>query len=132
RLLGFIPWRRPSSAAGYAQAQNPAWKEYLELTGRSGWFTRRSNMGDALDFIGWYNYTTHQRLGIPRDDAYSLYIAYHQGRTGDKTGAWRSKPHVNQTARQVAASAERYARQLPACENRFRCAAWWKFWPFCR
>src|SRR5699024_4786106 len=54
RLLGFIPWRRPSSAAGYAQAQDPAWQEYLEMTGRSAWFTSRTNMGDALDFIGWY------------------------------------------------------------------------------
>ena len=132
KLLGFIPWRRPSSAAGYAQAQDPAWGEYLEMTGRSAWFTSRADMADALDFIGWYNYTSHQRLGIARDDAYRLYLAYHEGRTGYERGSWRDKPKVRQTARQVADRAERYARQLPACEEEFRCAAWWKIWPFCR
>ncbi|NBB93485.1 MAG: hypothetical protein GVY32_10000 [Gammaproteobacteria bacterium] len=131
-LLGFIPWRRPSSAVGYAQAQDPAWKEYLDMTGRSAWLTSRADMSDALDFIGWYNYTSHQRLDIDRDDAYRLYLAYHEGRTGYRRGTWRDKPKVQQTAREVADRAERYARQLPACEDEFRCAAWWKFWPFCR
>jgi hypothetical protein len=132
KLLGFIPWRRPSSALGYAQAQDPAWDEYLELTGQSSWFTSRTDMADALDFIGWYNYTSHQRLGIRRDDAYNLYLAYHEGRGGYERGSWQSKPKVQQTAREVADKAAAYERQLPACEDRFRCAAWYKFWPFCR
>lgn len=132
KLLGFIPWRRPSSAAGYAQAQDPAWQEFLEMTGQSAWFTSRADMADALDFIGWYNYTSHRHLGIPRNDAYNLYLAYHEGRTGYARGSWRAKPKVQQTAREVAQRAERYARQLPACEEDFRCAAWWKVWPFCR
>lgn len=132
RLLGFIPWRRPSSASGYAQAQDPAWQDYLEMTGRSTWFTSRADMADALDFIGWYNYTSHRRLGIRRNDAYNLYLAYHEGRTGYERGSWRDKPKVQQTAREVTQRAERYAKQLPACEDRFRCAAWWKVWPFCR
>lgn len=132
KLLGFIPWRRPSSAMGYAQAQDPAWQDYLELTGRSDLFASRTDMDDALDFIGWYNYTTHKRLGIRRNDAYNLYLAYHEGHGGYERGSWRDKPKVRQTARQVAETAERYARQLPACEDRLRCAAWWKLWPFCR
>ncbi|QKK02792.1 MAG: lysozyme-like domain containing protein [Pseudomonadota bacterium] len=132
RLLGFIPWRRPSSAEGYAQAQDPAWQDYLEMTGRSAWFASRSDMSDALDFIGWYNYTSHQRLGIRRNDAFNLYLAYHEGHGGYERGSWKNKPKVQQTAREVAERAERYARQLPACEDRFRCAAWWKLWPFCR
>jgi len=132
RLLGFIPWRRPSSAEGYAQAQDPAWQDYLEMTGRSRWFASRSDMSDALDFIGWYNYTSHQRLGIRRNDAYRLYLAYHEGHGGYQRGSWKDKPKVQQTAREVAERAEHYARQLPACEDRFRCAAWWKVWPFCR
>src|SRR5690554_5352203 len=132
RLLGFIPWRRPSSASGYAQAQDPAWQDYLDSTGRSRLFASRSDMADALDFIGWYNYTSHQRLGIQRSDAYSLYLAYHEGHGGYQRGTWRNKPKVQQTARQVADLAEQYGRQLPLCEDDFRCAAWWKFWPFCR
>lgn len=131
KLLGFIPWRRPSSAAGYAQAQDPAWQDYLATTGRSRLFASRADMSDALDFIGWYNYTSHQRLGIGRDDPYNLYLAYHEGHTGYRRGSWRGKPKVQQTARQVSERAERYGRQLPACEDQFRCAGWWKIWPFC-
>ena len=47
----FIPLPRGSSAKGYAQAQNAAWDEYQEENG--GLFKSRSDMDDALDFIGW-------------------------------------------------------------------------------
>ena len=70
--LWFIPLGRPSSAQGYAQAQDPAWGEYTEE--RGSLFRSRSDMEDALDFIGWYNYKTHRQLGIRRDDAYRLYL----------------------------------------------------------
>lgn len=132
KLLGFIPWTRPSSALGYAQAQDPAWDEYLALTGRSDWFASRTDMADALDFIGWYNYTSHRRLGIARDDAYRLYLAYHEGRTGYRNESWRDKPAVQRAARQVADRASRYATQLERCRDRFHCDAWWEFWPICR
>ena len=52
----FIPLGRASSAKGYAQAQDPVWGEYQEE--RGGLFRSRSDMEDALDFIGWYNHKT--------------------------------------------------------------------------
>ena len=32
KLLGFIPWKRPSSAKGYAQAVEGTWEEYKKET----------------------------------------------------------------------------------------------------
>ena len=50
-LWGFIPWTRPTTAYGYAQALDPAWREYLQANGE-GWFTVRTDMEHALDFVG--------------------------------------------------------------------------------
>ena len=128
--LWFIPLGRPSSAQGYAQAQDPAWGEYTEE--RGSLFRSRSDMEDALDFIGWYNDKTHRQLGIHRDDAYRLYLAYHEGRGGYRRGTWKEKPAVQATARRVADTAARYRAQLTRCESRFRCDSWYQIWPFCR
>ena len=46
-------------------------------------------MGDALDFIGWYNDTSHRRLGLSKGDAYSLYLAYYSGHGGYARGTWK-------------------------------------------
>ena len=71
--LWFIPLGRPSSAKGYAQAQDPVWNEYQAERGRL--FRSRGDMEDALDFIGWYNqrtktsarHTPHRRAApLPR------------------------------------------------------------------
>ena len=125
----FIPLGRPSSAKGYAQAQDPAWGEYTEE--RGSLFRSRSDMEDALDSIGWYNHKTHRQLGIHRDDAYRLYLAYHEGRGGYRRGTWKEKPAVQATARRVTDTAERYRTQLSQCESRFRCDSWYQIWPFC-
>ena len=44
--LWFIPLGRPSSAKGYAQAQDPVWNEYQTERGRL--FRSRGDMEDAL------------------------------------------------------------------------------------
>ena len=130
RLLGFIPWSRPSSAHGYAQAQDPVWGEYLEDAGSV--FARRTDMKYATDFIGWYNRRTHEQLGISLDNPQDLYLAYHEGPTGYRTGDWRSKPQVKRAASQVSAQARHYQSQLVACESEFRCRRFYQVWPFCR
>ena len=130
RWFLFIPLGRPSSAKGYAQAQNPVWSEYQAERGRL--FRSRSDMEDALDFIGWYNHKTWRQLGISRTDAERLYLAYHEGRGGYRRGTWKKKPQVQRTARSVAATAGRYRSQLAQCESRFRCDSWYQVWPFCR
>ena len=61
-ILGVIPRGRQSSAYGYAQALDGTWEEYKNSTGR--FVARRSNIGDATDFMGWYMNKTKQRNGV--------------------------------------------------------------------
>lgn len=129
RWFLFIPLGRPSSAKGYAQAQDPVWGEYQAERGRL--FRSRSDMEDALDFIGWYNHKTWRHLDIPRSDAYRLYLAYHEGRGGYRRGTWKKKPAVQRTAEKVARTAREYKAQLAQCGKRFRCDAWYEVGPLC-
>jgi hypothetical protein len=130
RFLGIFPGRRPSSARGYAQAQDPAWQDYQQATGQRR--ARRSNMADALDFIGWYNDVSHRRLGLAKNDAFHLYLAYHDGHTGYQRGGWRNNGQLRQIASRVDQRAQTYNRQLQTCESRFRCRRFWQIRPFCR
>ncbi|WP_290649346.1 lysozyme-like domain containing protein [Aquisalimonas sp.] len=129
RLLGFIPWRRQSTAYGYAQAQNPVWGEYLDDQG--GLFARRTHMKYALDFIGWYNNNTHQRLGISKNNPRHLYLAYHEGPTGYRRAHWQNNSALQRVAARVERTAQRYQAQLEECESRYRCRRFWEFGPFC-
>jgi hypothetical protein len=129
-FLGFIPLPRDSSAYGYAQAQDPSWDEYLKDTG--GWFKGRSDMEDALDFVGWYNQKSHQALGISYRDAKHLYIAYHEGIGGYRSGAWRHKRDLMRVAAGVDYQARIYGAQLKHCEEEFKCDGFFDFWPLCR
>lgn len=128
-FLGFIPLPRDSSAYGYAQIQDPAWDDYQKANG--GWFKRRTDMEDALDFIGWYTDRIHQELGISKWDARRLYLAYHEGIAGYRSAAYRYDRQLLRTAARVERLARTYGAQLRRCESRFRCRHWYQFWPFC-
>ena len=128
-VLWFIPWGRVSSAKGYAQAQDPAWEDYQKE--RGSFWRSRSDMEDALDFIGWYNHATSNELGIAKTDARNLYLAYHEGRGGYRSGAWKEKPKLQGIATQVADTAQRYEAQLNRCKSEFRCDSWYELWPLC-
>lgn len=121
----FIPLPRKSSAYGYAQIQDPAWHDYKKATG--GLFKSRSDMDDALDFIGWYTDKAHRALGISKWDAKHLYIAYHDGIGGYRSGAWRHNNHLLHVADGVAARASAYGAQLKGCEHELRCRHWYQF-----
>ncbi len=126
----FIPLGRKSSAKGYAQIQDPAWEDYTEETG--GLFKSRSDLKDALDFIGWYNDKSNKRLGISKWDSKRLYLAYHEGHGGYQRGSYRKKPKVIRVASEVNQLARQYGSQLRQCEHRFKCRKWYQFWPLCR
>jgi hypothetical protein len=126
----FIPLGRASSAQGYAQVQDPVWREYKRETG--GLFRSRSDMEDALDFVGWYNNKSNRVLGISKSDAKQLYLAYHEGQGGYRRGTWRNKPGLMGIADRVESTAGRYSEQLHQCEERFRCRRWYQVWPLCR
>ncbi|WP_336293705.1 transglycosylase SLT domain-containing protein [Bartonella sp. CB169] len=113
KLLGFIPWKRRSTAYGYAQALDGTWAMYLRSTGKS--FAWRTNFADAADFVAWYHRQSVQRNGVRPNDAYALYLNYHMGH-----GAYaRSKGHVpavlTQAAWRMARMSIQYEQQLKAC-----------------
>lgn len=123
RLLGFIPWLRPSSARGYAQALDGTWNEYREQTGNR--LAMRSHFPDAVDFIGWYNRNSIRRNGIDANDARNLYLAYHEGNGGFARGTWREKSWLIETAGRVQANADRYAVQYSQCREALA-RPWWQ------
>jgi len=125
----FIPLGRKTSAEGYAQAKDEAWEEYEDEVG--GFFTSRSDMEDALDFIGWYNYKSNKTLGISKWDPKRMYLAYHEGRGGYARGSYKRKPDVVRYANRVDWQAREYGAQLRQCEDRFKCRHWYQVWPLC-
>ena len=116
KLLGFIPWKRVTSARGYAQAVDGTWEMYLK--DRGGWFVARNDFEDAVDFIGWYNYKTHKQLNISMTNARALYLAYHEGRGGYKRGSYRTKPWLLSVADKVQRNANRYDAQYQGCKKK--------------
>ena len=114
-----------SGVYGYAQATDGAWADYLD--DRGGFFSERDDIRDALDFVGWYNHRSHRKLGLSKDDAYSLYLAYYVGPGGYARGHWRGNANAKRYAGIVARRAERYARQLDGCESRLQRRRWLLF-----
>lgn len=113
-LLGIIPWSRPSSAYGYAQAIDETWENYLDNAG--SWGADRDEFSDSADFIGWYCNMSHYRLGIPKWDAKNLYLAYHEGHRGFQRKSYLKKSWLNQVAKKVARRASVFQSQLNACK----------------
>ena len=125
KLLGFIPWRRPSDAYGYAQALNSTWDRYRKDTGRR--FADRDDFADAIDFVGWYTDVSARTVGISKWDPYNQYLAYHEGQTGWKQGSYRKKGWLIDVARTVDYRAKEWGAQLRRCEEELDDDGWWIF-----
>jgi hypothetical protein len=110
--LGVIPMGRQSSAYGYSQALDGTWEEYQDEVRRGA---RRDRIDDATDFMGWYMTQSEAGLGIPKTDAETQYLAYHEGRTGYANGSHRDKPWLLEVAAEVGARADLYEMQLLSC-----------------
>ena len=124
KLLGVIPWKRPSNAYGYAQALDSTWKAYKDDTGRR--FADRDDFGDAIDFVGWYTDVSARTVGISKWDPYNQYLAYHEGQGGWKRKSYRRKNWLKETARGVEYRAEEWGQQLRVCEDGLD-SGWWIF-----
>lgn len=125
KIFGFIPGPRPSNAYGYSQALTSTWKGYKRSAGNYG--ADRDDFGDAIDFIGWYNYQSHKRSNISRRDAYRLYLAYHEGHGGYNRGTYRKKQWLMDVARKVERKANTYQAQLADCEEDLK-SGWFFGW----
>lgn len=124
KFLGFIPGPRPSDAFGYAQALDNTWNDYRVAAGN--WGARRSKFKDAIDFVGWYNDMSNDINGIRKEDAYNLYLAYHEGNGGFRNGTYKGKTWLLDTASSVQENAARYGSQLQGCESRLGRSWFWR------
>jgi len=112
-LLWVIPTGPASSAYGYPQAIDGTWEWYIRETGNTG--AEREDFADAVDFVGWYVNKTRETAGVDVFDAYSHYLAYHEGHAGFRRASYSRKAWLQNAARQVAARAARYRGQLRRC-----------------
>lgn len=124
KLLWIIPWKRPSSAYGYSQALVGTWAQYERETGES--WRRRDDFGDATDFIHWYLNESRKRNGLSADDAYSLYLTYHEGWVGFKNKTYQSKAWLKNAAQRVSHRSKQYAIQYGGCKDNFKRKSWWR------
>ena len=128
KIFGFIPGPRKSSAYGYSQAQTSTWDWYKKDTGN--WSYDRDDFGDAIDFIGWYNTKTKEINGVSLSNAYSLYLAYHEGHGGFKKKSYNKKQWLKDVAKKVATRSSTYSKQLKECEARLQKSSGFSIWPF--
>lgn len=126
KLLWIIPWKRPSSAYGYTQALDATWKRYKK--GAGNYFVSRDDFEDAVDFVGWYAYQAYKKAGIDRNDAYQLYLAYHEGIGGYQRKTYAAKPWLVAVAKKVRRQASLYHAQLTSCQKRLTTKPWYRFW----
>ncbi|WP_226642096.1 hypothetical protein [Microbulbifer variabilis] len=115
KILGFIPGPRPSDAYGYAQALGNTWRVYQRSSFNYG--ADRDDFRDAIDFVGWYNNTSARRCQIHANDAYHLYLAYHEGHGGFNRRSFKNKAWLKGVSHKVSAKAQRYQQQLNRCEQ---------------
>jgi hypothetical protein len=125
RILWIFPGPRPSSAFGYSQAKKEAWQAYKRDTGHGG--ADRDDFGDAIDFVGWYNNQSNKQNGIASNDAYHLYLAYHEGQGGFEQRSYKKNRPLIATAKEVSARATRYDKQLTGCRKELERHWWWPF-----
>ncbi len=126
KLWGVIPGPRPSDAYGYSQAKDSTWEWYQRSTGNYG--ADRDDFGDAIDFVGWYNNVSHKELGIDKQDAFRLYLAYHEGHGGYRKQSYRSKDWLVDVARKVDRQARLYDSQLQECSEGLEPRGWFDWW----
>lgn len=118
RFLFVFPGARKSSARGYPQAVEGTWSLYERDSGNRN--ANRRSFSDAADFVSWYGRQSNRRAGVPLNNAYRQYLAYHEGWEGYRDGSWRRKAWLRDVAENVSRNAAAYRAQLDRCERRFR------------
>ncbi len=112
-LLGVIPLGPASSAYGYGQVQEGTWEDYRRVTRRRD--ARRDRFADVVDFVGWYADVIERSAGVPKHDAFHLYLAYHEGPTGFERRSFDAKPWLLGVAQKVKDRADLYQQQRAQC-----------------
>jgi len=117
KILGVIPWFRPSTAVGYSQALTKTWDDYKDETGNTR--ANRKNFSDSADFIGWYASKGYYQ-GFEKTDARSLYLAYHEGYGGFEKKSYRKKQWLIKVADRVQSRSTKYQKQYWGCAKELK------------
>ena len=118
KILGLIPWKRKSSAFGYTQAIDATWDWYRTENKKP--LASRVNFADAIDFTGWYINKSNKINGISKSDAYSQYLAYHEGHGGYKKKSYKNQNWLIDVANKVKLRSDNYRSQLNECAHKFK------------
>ena len=114
KIFKIIPFKRPSSSLGYSQAVKGTWEQYKKETNNK--LATRVRFKDSVNFIGWYTDKTEKLLKISKNDAFSQYIAYHEGWGNYKN--YKKKQKVILLAKKVQQQADKYRLQLKKCQKK--------------
>jgi len=114
KLLGFIPWKRQSSAYGYSQALKGTWEHYKRDTGHSG--ASRTSFSDTAQFVGWFHRESVLKNHVSPNNAYALYMNYYLGHAAYAKGVRSAAAET--AAQRTARMAARYDEQLRRCGKR--------------
>lgn len=115
-----IKTKKPTSSAyGYAQALVQTWQGYKESSARY-LISLRSDFASASDFMGWYANQAQRTLHISPNDAYDLYLAYHEGMGGYHSHSYLKKPWLIKVARSVQSNSNKFQQQLQSCVNNIK------------
>ena len=125
KLFGVIPWLRPSSAYGFAQAKDNTWDWYKLKSGNSD--ADRDDFDDAIDFVGWYISQSEKLSKIKKTDAYNQYLAFHEGHGGFNNGSFKQKTWLLDIAKKVDQNAKKYKKQLDQCRDQLDSNRVWRF-----
>ena len=118
KILGILPWKRPTTSLGYSQAKDETWWDYIKATKNRT--ANRKNFADSVDFVGWYLRRSVDHAGIAPNNAAHLYMTYHSGLSGYQSGSWQKSDWLKDAAARVQSQANRYASQLKRCNIRRR------------
>ena len=119
--LGVIPLGPASSAYGYGQVKKGTWDDYQRQARRPG--ARRDRFDDVVDFVGWYGDVIARVAGVSKEDAFHLYLAYHEGPSGFQRRSFEAKPWLLGVARKVQDRAVLYGLQHDQCRGPMMAAA---------
>ena len=113
KFLWVFPGARKSTAYGFSQAKDETWNDFVEAT--KDYRASRTNFRDSIYFVGWYLKRSVNHANIKKSSVADLYISYHSGLGGYKSGSWRKDDWLRDTAATVQAQANRYSSQLSNC-----------------
>ncbi|SFV80911.1 FIG01199254: hypothetical protein [hydrothermal vent metagenome] len=125
KLFGVMPWFRPTTAYGFAQAKDETWEWYQLKTGNHD--ADRDDFEDASDFVAWYINQSNKLSGIAKSDAYNQYLAYHEGHGGFNRKSYLAKDWLMKVAKGVENNAKRYEQQLNQCASELDVNSIWRF-----